>query len=100
MSNTVTCPYCGHENDTTDMLHGLDSTNNTDWECFECEEEFSVYVEFDPVFYPSKIEYIICPICGVETRDFSRKEGKDICITCYVEAILKEIKREGLLLTE
>lgn len=100
MADTVTCPYCGHENDTTDMLYGLDSTNNTDWECFECEEEFNVYVEFEPTFYPSKIQYINCPICSDETRDYMSREGKEICIKCGTKEILKEMKVEGLLLTE
>lgn len=89
MAITVECPYCGHENDTTDLTYYLDSTNNTDWECSKCEEEFNVYVEFEPIFYPSKIEYIVCPMCGVETRDFMSREGKELCIKCVAKAIRK-----------
>lgn len=74
MSQTVDCPYCGHENDMSDALSdGLSSDNTLDWECSECEEEFEVQVEFEPSYSSNKIVYVNCEKCGTETRDPATK---------------------------
>lgn len=101
MSDTVDCPYCDHENDMSDALaDGLSDDNKLDWECSNCEREFEVYVEFDPSFSASKIEYIDCENCGSNTRDVLEKgrifpfpkalEGKRICRHCFHKALSEE----------
>lgn len=99
MSQTVECPYCEAENDMSDALSdGLSSDNTLDWECSECEQEFEVYVEFEPSFSSTKIEYIDCDKCGTETRDIYRKgtvfpfpeslskHGTEFCQSCWSKA--------------
>ena len=56
----VKCPYCGHKNEMGDYFE----SNEFDHTCWECGEEFEVYVEYEPSLSASKIEYILCPICG------------------------------------
>lgn len=97
MNDTVECPYCEYENDMTDALSdGLSSDNTFDWECSNCEEEFEVYVEFEPSYYPSKIEYVVCEKCGTETRDILEKgkvfpypehlKESKVCRSCFHKA--------------
>ena len=38
--NTIECPYCGYENDTSDWLVDLPDDNCFDQECENCEKEF------------------------------------------------------------
>ncbi|MMZ66439.1 hypothetical protein D1872_289380 [compost metagenome] len=101
MHDTVDCPYCGHENDMSDALtDGLSSDNTFDHECSNCEKEFEVYVEFDPSFSASKIEYTNCDNCGDKTRDIREKgrifpfpkalEGKRVCKSCFYKALTAE----------
>jgi len=105
MYDTVGCPYCGADNDTTDMLSdGLSSDNTTDWECEVCGEEFEVQVEFEPSFSASKIEYEDCDICNKKTRDVYRKgrvfpfpekletQGNNFCHVCWSKAVSEEMK--------
>ena len=82
--NTVKCPYCGHKNEMRDYFE----SNEFDHTCWECGEEFEVYVEYEPNFSASKIEYDLCPICGETKRDVTLKipyvsEHKEICEECY-----------------
>ena len=82
--NTVKCPYCGHKNEVRDYFE----SNEFDHTCWECGEEFEVYVEYEPSLSASKIEYILCPICGEMKRDVTLKipyvsEHKEICEECY-----------------
>ena len=103
MSDTVECPCCGKENDMSDALcDGLSSDNTIDWECQECEEEFEVYVEFDPCYSASKIEYEECDMCNKKVRDIYKEgrifpfpkslEGKKVCKSCWIEQYFMETK--------
>ena len=51
----VKCPYCGHKNEMGDYFE----SNEFDHTCWECCEEFEVYVEYEPSLSASKIEYIL-----------------------------------------
>ena len=64
----------------TDALCDLPLDNTFDWDCQECEEEFEVYVEFDPCYSVSKIEYTKCDVCEKITRDIY-KWGKGVPIS-------------------
>lgn len=48
----MVCPYCGHEWDYDDYVE----YSNFYEECPECGREFEVEVEWDPIFYTSKME--------------------------------------------
>ncbi|WP_163579095.1 hypothetical protein [Gracilibacillus saliphilus] len=99
--NEVECPYCGYENDMTDDLIEM-SENEFDRECAECEKEFEVLVEFDPVISASEIEIIDCENCGKETREFHRKGqtfpfpkamgDKTICKSCFLTSMGEEYR--------
>ena len=67
--NTIECPYCGYENDTSDWLVNLPDDNCFDQECENCEKEFEVEVEFEPIYSASKIEYTNCERCNKLVRD-------------------------------
>lgn len=106
MYDTVECPYCGKENDMSDALcNGLSDDNKLDWTCEHCEEEFEVYVEFEPTFTASKIEYVECGVCGAKTRDIyddkrifpfpEKLKGKKVCHKCWLNEISKEINKEN-----
>lgn len=105
MHDTVECPYCNHENDMTNALDdGLDKDNTLDWECEECEKEFKVFVEFNPVYSASRIDYEKCEECGKLTRDIKRNgsicpfpkklKGKKICPECWSTGMIREMKEE------
>ncbi|KWX71601.1 hypothetical protein AMQ84_27145 [Paenibacillus riograndensis] len=104
MSDTVDCPYCGHENDMSHALtDGLSSNNTFDHECEECETEFEVYVEFEPSYTSSEILYEPCQKCGSEERDIYKKgrvfpfpealQHTKVCKKCYMEAIAAEYSK-------
>ena len=103
MSDTVECPYCSHENDMSDGLTDLPSSNTFDHECEKCEQEFEVYVEFEPSYSGSKIVYIKCEKCGEETRDIYTKgrivpypkhlEEINVCRPCFHKAMKEEYER-------
>lgn len=105
MFNTVECPYCEYENDMSDALSdGLSSDNTFDWECENCEKEFEVFVDFDPVYYPSKIVYEKCQKCGTETRDICEKgritpypnhyKETKLCRPCFRKGYIEELEME------
>ena len=95
--STVKCPYCGHKNEMRDYFE----SNEFDHTCWECGEEFEVYVEYEPSLSASKIEYDLCPICGELKRDVTLKipyvsEHKEICGECYRKlSYEKFIKNKG-----
>lgn len=104
MNDIVECPYCESENDMTDaLIESPSGSNKFDWECENCEKEFEVLVEFDPVFTTSKIEYAECDECGKTTRDIyedgkvapfpSCIEGKKVCQGCFSKAYRKELDK-------
>ena len=108
MFNTVECPYCGHDNDMSDGLVDLPSDNRFDHECENCEQEFEVYVEFQPIYSGIKIECVDCQQCGDKTRDPYEKgrvfpfpehlKSKILCKKCYLKGMdehyeMKERKR-------
>lgn len=105
MFDTVECPYCEHENDMSDGLTDLPNDNKFDHECENCEREFEVEVEFDPVYSGFEIEYVDCEKCGQETRDPVKKgktfpwpksiNAKVICRDCFYKALRDEYQSEG-----
>lgn len=104
MFETVQCPYCNHKNDMSDGLVDLPDDNRFDHECENCEKEFEVYVEFQPIYKSSKIEYFSCEECGLETRDPYQKgkvfpfpkhlEKKTLCNKCYLKGMNEEFEME------
>ena len=103
MIDTVECPYCEHENDMSDGLVDLPSSNTFDHECESCGEEFEVYVEFSPEYSSSKIEYITCENCGDVNRDvaikgkifpFPENAKTTLCKPCFFHAMSKEYEKE------
>lgn len=93
MIDTVECPYCEHENDMSEGTVDLPDDCKFDHECENCEQEFEVYVEFNPSYSSSKIEYVNCEMCGKETRDPAKKgrilpwpqslEKSIVCRPCF-----------------
>lgn len=107
MWNKVECPYCNEANDTADYLQDLDSDNMLDMECSHCEEEFEVYVEFEPTFSANKIVYEECEKCNKKVRDIKHRgstfpyphtfnEDK-ICKNCWTFGILVDYNNEKIL---
>lgn len=103
MFETVECPYCEHENDMSDGLTDLPSSNTFDHECEKCEREFEVSVEFYPSYSGTEIEYIKCEKCGEEKRDIVYK-GKifpypeslketTVCRPCFHKAMREEYSK-------
>lgn len=94
---TVECPYCKHENDMSDGLTDLPSDNKFDHECTGCQEEFEVFVEFEPSYSAGKIIYTKCERCGKEERDICRRRSifpypktfteNEICRGCWHEGL-------------
>lgn len=87
MFDTVECPYCEYENDMSEGLTDLPSSNKFDHECENCEKEFEVEVEFEPSYSGLKIIYEKCERCGKKTRDFA-KRGK---IYPYPESLKENV---------
>lgn len=105
MNDTVGCPYCEYENDMSDGLIDLPSDNKFDHECSNCEEEFEVFVEFDPCYSSSKIEYVACEKCNRKTREpnvkgrifpFPKSVIENVlCEECWKAGILADYERES-----
>lgn len=103
MFDTVECPYCGHENDMSDGLTDLPSDNKFDHECEKCEQEFEVFVEWEPSYSSASIEYIKCEKCGEKSRDIVCKGSiypypknlteTTICRPCYFKAMDEEYSK-------
>lgn len=104
MYDTVECPYCGYENNMSDGCVDLPDDNKFDHECENCQREFEVYVEFEPIYSTSVIEYIECEICRKETRDIVKRgyiypypkniKEDNICQSCWRKLIFKEMENE------
>src|SRR5690625_4978019 len=104
MFETVECPYCEHENDMSEGLIDLPSDNKFDHECENCEREFEVEVEFEPIYSGTKIEYVNCELCGTETREpakrgrifpFPKHVEEDIlCRPCFYKNMALELENE------
>ena len=104
--NTVECPYCGYENDTTDWLVDLPDDNCFDRECTSCQREFEVEVEFEPIYSASKIEYTNCERCNKLVRDSDTYNRRRIvpypenikedllCEKCYRSLMYEEWKEK------
>ena len=43
------CPYCKREHNWDDTDLWEDGYGETTFECYECEREFDLYIEFEPV---------------------------------------------------
>ena len=92
------CPYCEYENSISCL-----ENDNFDHECEECEREFEVNIEYDPIICTSEIEYRICIDCKKEYRftgqSFPRPEiYKNIdlkeyyvCPACFHRETIKEL---------
>jgi len=50
------CPYCGQENDNNSLSDYFDSQDETEIDCKSCKRTLVLYREFDPVYYPIKLE--------------------------------------------
>lgn len=103
MDSIAKCPYCGYENDLPkgieilDMLE--DESNNCNFECEECEEEFVIHVEFNPTYHVSKM--LSCEYCENKTEKLKNKNNtslfpkklKDfnVCLDCYGEHMRNEL---------
>ncbi|SET76521.1 hypothetical protein SAMN05216389_12610 [Oceanobacillus limi] len=104
MNETVECPYCEYENDMSERTVDLPDDHKFDHECDSCEEEFEVFVEFEPSYSAGKIEYGNCQKCGTETRDICEKgrifpypkhlKETKICRPCFYKAYAEELESE------
>lgn len=101
MYDTVECPYCGYENDMSDGCTDLPDDNKFDHECENCEKEFEVEVEFDPIYSANKIEYAKCECCNREVRGiyergrvfpFPKVREARLCQKCWFKYMSKELK--------
>ena len=91
---------CGNELFRIELISNLPDDNKFDHECENCQREFEVYVEFEPIYSANRIEYIKCEICGKETRDVVKRgyicpypkniKEDNICQSCWRKLILKE----------
>ncbi|HHY0482711.1 hypothetical protein [Vibrio parahaemolyticus] len=50
--DTIDCPYCSHEHEPT----GCHEIDDGSWECENCEKEFEVLIEYNPMYSTSKKE--------------------------------------------
>nr|WP_319555971.1 hypothetical protein [uncultured Vibrio sp.] len=50
--DTINCPHCDHEHQPS----GCHETDDGEWECENCEEEFVVLIEYNPMYSTSKKE--------------------------------------------
>lgn len=100
MLYSVECPYCLCENDMSDGLTDLPNDNKFDHECEKCEQEFEVFVKFEPSYSSAKIEYVKCEKCSEESRDIYYKGNiypypenlseTTICRLCYLKAMSEQ----------
>ena len=71
MDSIAKCPYCGYENDLPKGIEILDiledESNNCNFECEKCEEEFVIHVEFNPTYHVSKM--LSCEYCKKKTEN-------------------------------
>ena len=104
MYDTVECPYCGYDNDMSDGLDDLPYENKFDHECYECERDFQVNVEFNPEYYASEIKYHKCDICGDLDREpknkgfvhpYPKTEADVLCTLCWKSMMLSEYKNKS-----
>lgn len=104
MWNKVECPYCKHEKNMDDCFQDLDSNNMVDVECSNCDEEFEVYVEFEPTFSANKIIYDECECCGKEVRDIKKRgivypypkniKENMLCDNCWMDGVRKDLEEK------
>lgn len=100
----VNCPYCEHINNID-----LDGLDNFDQECNNCEKEFEVSVEYEPVINASEIIYKICIDCGNEYRydgqshpipkkyeDDYENKNYFVCEDCYCKETFKDLNLKNL----
>lgn len=53
MSSLFDCPSCGHKHDTTDWIEFFNHDGDTfEFECHQCEEEFSVVPRVEVSYWP------------------------------------------------
>ena len=51
------CPYCEYDHEESiDVFELFDSQDETEFKCSSCRRTFSLYVEYDPIFTPQRIE--------------------------------------------
>lgn len=79
----IKCPYCEYQNKIE-----LESSDNFDHECENCNKEFEVIIECEFILSSNKIEYKICIDCGNKYRfngqSFPKpKKYKDIELNKY-----------------
>lgn len=93
----VICPYCKCKVDINNsILVDLDAENYIeDYECDNCEKEFDVYIEFEPIGSTEKITYENCDCCKREDkrRNFYKRDNtfpfpndkrySKLCRSCY-----------------
>ena len=97
-NTNVQCPYCEGW-----FREDFSDETNYDTECPHCGKEVEIEVEFDPIYYASKIEYVECPICKKQHRDdvdtiprpksldnMPKNEYKKVCYSCWHKEIWKD----------
>ena len=48
----IQCPHCGHWHEAS----GSHEDDIGTWECYACENEFEVEIEYDPMYIVKKVE--------------------------------------------
>lgn len=78
----VECPYCEKECEV-DYIE----TENFDFDCEHCGEEFEIQVEVEYSLNSLEIVYKKCMKCGCEYRDQGRREV--LCEQCYLDKMFE-----------
>lgn len=47
----IICPYCGHVNDDSEAF---EHDSGEAWQCFECNKEFVLEIEYEPIYRTSE----------------------------------------------
>lgn len=89
----VYCPYCNEEVNCMDIE--FDGSNETDFECSNCEREFEIQREWTPSFSVNEINYYECEECGKEDRNDNMlwtNNDKYLCKSCYFKREIEKLK--------
>ena len=87
----VKCPYCGH---VIELEHEVLGSNEFDYECDNCDEEFECSVEWIPGISVYKIEYHVCQECKEKKRvlynhPYDSTVEEKLCLDCLRKIINK-----------
>lgn len=78
--NEIKCPYCKHEHEATMDIE----SDNGEWWCDNCEKQFQVQLEYDPVYHIQ---------CAEGNHEYKRYNSKcNECVYCNRLELLESEK--------